>query len=123
MPKAVVEREADFAIASLYSTGFASSVPVSLLTAVAQKKLARFKTIVKTEYQALINQELSERILNRVTSQLSATNMRTAYFSVYGYRPTPDLEIPHRDFPIHTAFALRVLHHLEQKRNRSLCAG
>lgn len=28
LPKAVVEREADFAIASLYSTGFASSVPV-----------------------------------------------------------------------------------------------
>lgn len=115
LPKAVVEREADFAIASLYSTGFASSVPVSLLTEVAQKKLARFKMIVKTEYQVLFNQELSERILNRVTSQLSATNMRTAYFSVYGYRPTPDLEIAHRDFPIHTAFVLRVLHHLAEK--------
>lgn len=115
LPTAVLGREADFAIASLYSTGFASSVPVSLLTEVAQKKLARFKTIVKTEYQALFNQELSERILNRVTSQLTATNMRTAYFSVYGYRPTPELEIAQRDFPIHTAFVLRVLHNLAEK--------
>ncbi|MBC6499348.1 helix-turn-helix domain-containing protein [Weissella confusa] len=71
------------------------------------KRSPMLKTIVKTEYQALFSQELSERILNRVTSQLSATNMRTAYFSVYGYRPTPDLEIAHRDFPIHTAFVLR----------------
>ena len=115
LPTAVLGREADFAIASLYSTGFASSVPVSLLTEVAQKKLARFKTIVKTEYQALFNQELSERILNRVTSQLTATNMRTAYFSVYGYRPTPELEIAQRDFPIHTAFVLGVLHNLAEK--------
>jgi hypothetical protein len=115
LPQVVLEREAEFAIASLYSTGFASSVPISLLTEMAQKKLTRFKTIVQTEYKALFNQTLSERILNRVTSQLSATNMRTAYFSVYGYRPTPDLDIAHRDFPIHTVFVLRVLHRLAEK--------
>lgn len=115
LPEVVLEREAEFAIASLYSTGFATSVPLSLLTEMAQKKLARFKTIMKSEYQALFNRELSERILNRVTSQLSATNMRTAYFSVYGYRPTPDLDVARRDFPIHTAFVLQVLHRLAEK--------
>lgn len=109
LPNAVLAREAEYAIASMYVAGFLGPIPEALLTETAIRKLQPFTTIMQAEFETVMHQPLEFETLSKMMALLSPTHVRLLYFSHLGFRPMPDIVRAKQQFPLQTQIILTVI--------------
>lgn len=109
LPNAVLAREAEYAIGSMYVAGFLGPIPEALLTETAIRKLQPFTTIMQAEFETVMHQPLEFETLSKMMALLSPTHVRLLYFSHLGFRPMPDIVRAKQQFPLHTQIILTVI--------------
>ena len=109
LPDAVLAREAEYAIASMYVAGFLGPIPDALLTETATRKLQPFTTTMQREFETVMHQALDSETLSQMMALLSPTHVRLLYFSHLGFRPMPDVVRAKHRFPIQTQIILTVV--------------
>jgi hypothetical protein len=103
------EREARFAVASIYSAGIIEGVPNANLTPETQKKLLHLRNMYEETFQKMFGEPLSANISEAIHQDLFASHLRVLFFSTKGFRPAPDLSRAESDFNLQTAFVRDVL--------------
>lgn len=109
LPNAVLAREAEYAIGSMYVAGFLGPIPEALLTETAIRKLQPFTTIMQAEFETVMHQPLEFETLSKMMALLSPTHVRLLYFSHLGFRPMPDIVRAKQQFPLQTQIILTVI--------------
>ncbi|WP_197458902.1 hypothetical protein, partial [Weissella sp. DD23] len=79
LPDAVLAREAEYAIASMYVAGFLGPIPDALLTETATRKLQPFTTTMQREFKTVMHQALDSETLSQMMALLSPTHVRLLY--------------------------------------------
>jgi hypothetical protein len=111
----VYEREARFAVASIYSAGIIAGVPDVNLTSESLKEFKAIDKMMQTEFKKQFDADLPQASFELVRRKLFTSNLRVLFFSPRPFRPAPDWDRADDLFPLQTDFVKGVLAKIAKK--------